>query len=156
MNSDIDEDINEDIEEGPTSPDLNIIAITHSVVFKCIGVTKDTIAQQALERAYNLIFQGEKVPVELKPEPHNPKDSKAIAFVCRLDGKPYRIGYVVREALSDVHDAIASNSIISVEFAWVKYLTTWRISGSGWFAGIKITRNGSWSNVVLRSGSTKH
>ena len=155
MNSDIEEDIIEEdiIEEKPASPDPDIIAITHSVVFKCIGVTKDAMAQQTLERAYDLISQ---VPVELKPEPHNPKDSKAIAFMCRLDEKPYRIGYVVREALSDVHEAIASNSIVSVEFAWVKYLTTWTISGPGWFAGIKITRNGSWSNVVVRSGSTKH
>ena len=138
--------------ETESTPDPGII---HSVVFKCIGANKDTVSQQALRRAHDLLSQNKTVCVELKPEPHNPKDSHAIAFVCYLDGKPYRIGYVVREVLADVHDALTTNSILNITLEWIKFITSWSISGPGWFAGIKITKNGQWSDAVVKSASTK-
>lgn len=146
----IDDELDDEPEQ--TYPDTGAF---HSVIFKCIGANKDVISQETLERASGLMSHHENVRVEIKPEPHNPKDSQAIAFMCHLDGKPYRIGYVVREVLADVHDAIATNSIISVKFEWIKYITSWTVSGPGWFAGIKITRKGQWSNNVIKSASTK-
>lgn len=41
------------------------------------------------------------MPVELRPEPTDPKDSPAIAFLCLIDGKWEKIGHVVHEALSE-------------------------------------------------------
>ena len=50
--------------------------------------------------------KGESFPVKLEREPDNPYDCNAIAFMCKLDDKWERIGYVVTEALSDVSTAI--------------------------------------------------
>ena len=52
--------------------------------------------------ACNRLAKGFTVPVRLNPEPHNVKDSKAIAFQCELDRKWTQIGYVMKELL-DVH-----------------------------------------------------
>ena len=38
-----------------------------------------------------------------EPEPNNQYDSKAIAFVCNIDEKWQRIGYIVRKSLDHVH-----------------------------------------------------
>ena len=62
-----------------------------------------------------------------------------IAFVCSIDGKWSRIGYVVKEVADKVHEAIRDNKIISVKFAWIKYITNWPNSGPGYFTGISIT-----------------
>ena len=35
------------------------------------------------------------------------------------------------ELLEDVHDAINAGSIISVQFAWIRYITDWSRSGPG-------------------------
>ena len=49
----------------------------HTVVFKCVGVTKNTDSQSALRTARQRI-QTESYPVKLVPEPTNIKDSKVI------------------------------------------------------------------------------
>lgn len=149
--------VESDTEMESSCSELNSLdtGVIHSVTFKCIGANKDITSQQALEKASELLSCSKPVKVELQPEPHNPKDAQAIAFVCYLDEKPYRIGYVVHEVLEDVHDAIKNKRIISVKFEWIKYITSW-YSGPGWFAGIKITRNGRWSDIVIKSASTKH
>ena len=96
--------------------------------------------------------QGHNIEVCLKPEPTNPVDARAIAFSCELDGKWERIGYVVREALEAVHDAVSNNRILSVKFDWVKYIVHWR-SGMGWYAGIRIAKSGEWPLEVVRCSS---
>ena len=65
------------------------------------------------------------MPVELRPELTNPKDSQAIAFVCLIDGKWEKIGYVVREALSDVHAAMKNRKVLSIKYDWIKFITDW-------------------------------
>jgi hypothetical protein len=47
-----------------------------------------------------------KIPVSVKlhPEPNNPKDARAIAFKCIVDGQWHRIRYIVREVLDEVHE----------------------------------------------------
>ena len=57
-----------------------IPAITHTVVFKCIGVAKEKKYQDTLKYAKKrLDNDGVKLPVKLHPEPDNKWDSKAIA-----------------------------------------------------------------------------
>ena len=93
--------------------------------------------QEVLKRAKDLRAVGNDVAVELVPEPDNPKDSKAIAFLCFVNGNWHRIGYVVKECLEDVHMALAKQHVISVHFAWIKYTAEWtRLSmyESGHFA----------------------
>ena len=92
----------------------------HTLRFKVIGVTRENSYQQTLERENELRHTGNTVPVSLYPEPENPVDSKALAFKCLLDDKWCRIGYVVREALDEVHDALQSNCITSITFRWDK------------------------------------
>uniref|UniRef100_A0A1X7UYH9 Uncharacterized protein n=1 Tax=Amphimedon queenslandica TaxID=400682 RepID=A0A1X7UYH9_AMPQE len=64
-------------------------------------------------------------------EPYNPRDSKALAFVCKIGDKEHTIGYVVSELLDEVHRAINRHDIVSVELSWVRYITDWTKSGPG-------------------------
>jgi len=129
-----------------------IPAITHSVVFKCIGTLKQHEYQETLALAKKKIREGIVVPVKLEKEPHNPVDSKAIAFVTNVSGTWERIGYVVQEVLDEVHKAMDDCSILNVRFDCVKY--TLYFKHPGWYAGIIITRSGDWSQTVIRCRST--
>ena len=75
------------------------------MAFKCIGTTHNFNAQEVLRKVSTLLEQGEQVPVKVIPEPDNQYDSKAITFQCKVDSKWHKIGYIVREALDDVHRA---------------------------------------------------
>ena len=127
----------------------DIPAITHSVVFKCIGCTKELRYQELLALASQKINKGETVPVKLEREPNNPYDSNAIAFMCHAEKDWERIGYVVSEALTDTNEAISNNKILKVYFSWIKYIVYYK--QPGWYAGITVTRNGSWSRTVMQS-----
>ena len=111
--------------------------------------------QTALRRARDSRLNGCNVPVQLVHEASNPRDSRAVAFKCELDGKWYTIGYVVSELLEEVHAAIDSGSIVSAEFAWVRYITGWTRSGPGFFAGVAIEKKGQWSDNARRAASTR-
>ena len=90
------------------------------------------------------------------PEPTNPVDAKAIAIKCQLeDSQWHRIGYIVREALDDVHAALQANAIASVSFGWVKFRVDFQRSGPGFYAGIAITCRGHWSARVCSCANTK-
>jgi hypothetical protein len=125
--------------------------LTHGVVFKCIGCNKDTRAQEVLRAVSQKLETGVGVKVKLQPEPW---DAQAIAFLCELDGKWQRVGYVVRECVYAVHDALSTGQIVSVEFNWVKYIVHWSNSGPGWYAGVKVTKRGYWPSSVVKSAST--
>ena len=120
-------------------------SIIHAVVFKCIGSNKDSNSQEVLCQVAQRRENGDVVKVKLRPQPTNPVDSRAIAFVCYHNGVWQRIGYVVKECTDTVHSALAHNLIVTVKFSWVKYILHWSWSGPGWYAGIKM---GSWPAVV--------
>uniref|UniRef100_A0A1X7TRH2 HIRAN domain-containing protein n=1 Tax=Amphimedon queenslandica TaxID=400682 RepID=A0A1X7TRH2_AMPQE len=126
-----------------------------TVTFKCIGATREISFQTALRTASSRIRNQDYVPVRLTPEPNNIYDSKAIAFECQLGGKWEKIGYVIKELLDIVHDAIESKEIVKVEFSWIKYITDWRRSGPGHFAGISISKNSRWDKTILKYSSTR-
>ena len=143
----------DDNEDDPD--DDSIPAITHAVVFKCIGCNKEKRYQELLALAKKKSARDDvNIPVKLQPEPNNPIDSKAIAFMCKVENDWERIGYVVQEALDDVHEAINTNKILGVSFQWIKFIVYFKTPG--WYAGIKITRSGEWSNAVLRSQANAH
>ena len=127
----------------------------HVVKFKCIGARKDEGSQTVL-KALAQLEKGEldKIEVKMVPEPDNPVDAKAIAFVTFWDGKWQRIGYVVSEALDDVHLAMINKQIINVCFDWVKFRINWIRSGIGYYAAINVMKQGKWSPTVCRSAST--
>ena len=129
-------------------------ALTHVVVFKCIGSNRDKRSQVVLKEVSAKLERGEVVQVKMKPEPQNPFDAKAMAFVCFISGSWERIGYVVSECLDAVHSALLGNKIVSTEFNFVKYIVHWSRSGPGWYAGIEIAKRGRWPNEVVRSSST--
>ena len=142
---------------SPSPPPLCVTStpmVTHVIVFKCIGAVRDKEQQKALEQAYIARQSGETVPVKIEPEPQNPYDSKAICFKCLINGSWHRIGYIVREALDEVHAAITNGHILWVKFAWIKFLLQWIRSGPGFYAGIVIARRGEWSQMCIRSAST--
>ena len=94
--------------------------------------------QEVLRRAKALRGMGLDVPVRISHEPDNPKDSKAIAVICCVDGNWHRIGYFVEEVLEEVHKAIKLNKILFVKFAWIRYIAEGTRSRPGYFAGINI------------------
>ena len=143
-------DNSSDVEADRPIPRL----IHHTVVFKVIGCTKEAMYQDTLYKAKCVLESGNDVTVKLDPEPTNPQDSQAVAFVCLLERKQYRIGYVVREILPDVHSALNNNEIVDVKFGWIKYRSDWR-SGPGYFAGVKVTKIGQWSRSVVRAASAR-
>ena len=128
--------------------------VTHTVTFKVIGCKKEQIYQDVLEKCRDAMQDGQDVPVRLTPEPENPFDSRAIAFMCFIDEQWYRIGYVVSEILEDVHQSLARHEITDVRFAWVKFITHWR-SGYGYYAGVDVSKKGYWPSAVVRSASTR-
>ena len=87
--------------------------------------------------------RGEAVLCQVLPEPNNPIDSEAICIQFKLDRKWYKVGYVIHEALSDLHTALKKVKI--------KYIIYWRTPG--WYTGINITTIGEWSSTVVRSQS---
>ena len=93
--------------------------------------------------------KGEAVPVKLEKEPHNPYNSNAVAFMCHAEKDWEWIGYVVSKALTDTKKAISNNKILKVYFSRIKYIVYYK--QPGWYAGITVTRNGSWSRNVMRS-----
>ena len=140
---------NDDVDSGFQLP-----LLTHVVTFKCVGTTHDTHAQEILAKV-TMLLQNEEVPVKITPEPTNQYDAKAICFKCFVDGEWHRIGYVVREALDHVHDALSEKKIISVKFSWVKYLAVWSRCGPGFYAGVKIAKSGEWHPDVMKCSSTR-
>ena len=70
--------------------------------------------------------------------PKNPFDSRAIASVCKLKEEWEQIGYIVREALDEVHCAMDKNKIVAVKFDWVKFIVYFQ--NRGWYAGIMLTK----------------
>ena len=66
-------------EEISDSEDL-VPSITHTVIFKCTGATKEHRYQELLALAKQKKSTGETVPVKLEKEPSNPIDSHAIAL----------------------------------------------------------------------------
>ena len=91
-----------------------------------------------------------KVDVKFVPEPTNPVDAKAISFVTFYNGTQQRIGYIVREAVDDVHTALENNEVVNVCF---EYRIKWVFSGPGYYAAVNIRKIGKWSPVVYRSAS---
>ena len=127
---------------------------THTVVFKCIGAAKERRQQDVLSEASYKIGRGEVVEVRLRPEPNNPKDSRAIAFQCKVGANWERIGYVVREALNAVHSAIHAGSIVSVKFEWIRFITHWSRCAPGWYCGVAVTKYGDWPSEVVCCSSS--
>jgi len=125
---------------------------TSMVTFKCIGTQHDPNAQSILKE---VLDGGQQVPVNIYPEPTNQFDAKAIAFKCWINDDWHRIGYIVREALDNVHDAIRTKKVVDVKFAWARYLVKWIQSAPGYYAGINITRVGQWSAAVHHCASPR-
>ena len=127
----------------------------HTIIFKCIGSTREKMYQKVLEKARDRIQEGFTVPVRLTPEPYNMYDSEAVAFECSLDGEWKKVGYVVHEVLPEVHAALQEKKITGVKFAWIKWITAWSRSGQGYYAGIDISKKGYWEATVVSSRSTR-
>ncbi len=107
---DNDEDTEEDTDSGTSSND-----VLHSVVFKCIGSTKEPKYQELLAEMALKKRRGEVADVRINPEPFNQYDSSAIAIEGFVDHSWERVGYLVREVLENVHTAQQDNKIVSVE-----------------------------------------
>lgn len=141
-------------EENTTTPP-STEEQTHTVTFKVIGCNKERGYQDVLHICRDNIQAGQTVSVKLTPEPKNPFNSRAIAFVCLIDGRWCRIGYVVNKILEEIHQALAINEILSVKFSWVKYITHWsRIlcrSGCNKERFLVFCRGKSWQHKINRT-----
>ena len=126
----------------------NVPAQNYNFFMDILIVTIRNEIASCVEKAYTRI----STPEAVQPEPDNPVDCNAIAFQCCVHNDWSRVGYVVQEALPEVHDAIQKHAIVSVRFAWVKFLLCWSRCGPGFYAGINI---GSWSRACIQCASTR-
>ncbi len=118
----------------PASNIMDKTEAVHTVTFKCIGAARAQSYQDMLLRVRDLM---EAVLVQLKPEPNNPRDKRAIAFQCNIEDKWHTVGYVIRELLEEVHQVIQANLITEVKFKWIKFIfSRWPNSIHGFYAGI--------------------
>ena len=124
--------------------------ITHTVTFKCIGSTEEAQYQEVLSCAAARLNRGEVVPCQVLPEPSNPVDSEAICIQFKLD-RWYCVGYIILEALPELHVALRGKKVTKVSINWIKYIIYWRTPG--WYTGINITTIGEWSSTIVRSQS---
>ena len=120
--------------------------MTHTVTFRCTGTTREDRYQETLAHVVQLRNAGQEVLCKLQSEPENPFDSLAIAFRCEVDISWHTIGYVVKEVLDELHEALSAKKITVASFDWVKFIIYWRTPG--WYAGIKVSRIGEWSQQL--------
>ena len=64
-----------------------------------------------------------------------------------------RIGYIIHELTTEVHDALSKKDILKVEFEWIRYMFRGFGSSPGFYAGINIAR-GKWANLDIAKAST--
>ena len=102
-------------DEGEGDSLATLYSPTHTLTFKVMGTTKIHGIQDILLAARDLLDSGGSVPVELVPDPDNPKDNRAIAFQCLINDKWHIFGYV-SEVLDEVHTAITLHEIINITF----------------------------------------
>ena len=67
----------------------------------------------------------------MAPGPNNLYDAQACEFYCNIGDNQY--GYVVKECLEHVNQALSETHILAVKPAWAKYLVFWPYSGSGFY-----------------------
>lgn len=127
----------------------------HTVTFKCVGSTYDADAQECLSKASKILRDGGTAEMKMAQEPNNQYNTRAVAFLCKINDKWQRVGYVVKECLEYVHKAMSEGHILSVKLAWAKYLVCWSRSGPGFYAGVNVTLQGVWHSDVVRSQSTR-
>ena len=137
------------------STEFSLPSQTHTVTFKCIGSTHDTGAQDCLSKASKILRNNGTVEMKMAPEPNNPYDARAVAFYCNINDNWQRIGYVVKECLEHLHQALSEKRILAVKLAWAKYLVCWSYSGPGFYAGVDVSIRGEWHINVIRSQSTR-
>ena len=119
-----------------------------------MGTTKCPRSQKVLSEAAGRLANGDNIAVILRKELTNPKDARAIAFDCKVYEDWDRIGYVVKDVVESVHEALDKDLIVSVNFEWIRFITHWSRSGIGWYCGIKIAKKGEWPQVVTTCGSS--
>ncbi len=69
-----------------------IPAITHSVVFKCIGAHKESRYREVLALVAKKQREDGTVPDRIQKEPNYPVDAHAISFACKVSDYWERIG----------------------------------------------------------------
>lgn len=91
------------------------------------------------------------IATKIIPEPSNKFDSRALSFQCFHKGKWRLIGYIAHELLDEVHKAINQQLITNVQLVTVKYIPYF--ASPGWYAGIRLTKKGVWSRLVVKKCS---
>ena len=90
---------------------MDLSQMMKNTVCVCIGSRLNNNSQNML---FKSLPDMKKVRNKLQPEPTNQYGARVIAFMCHIDSKWQRIGYVVHECLEHVHKALSLD--------WVKYL----------------------------------
>ena len=70
-----------------------------------------------------------------------------------MQGKWTRVGYVIRELIEEVHDALSKNEIVNVEFQWIRYMFKGFASGPGFYAAW-YTSHAKWQVVDFSPGKS--
>ena len=143
MNCELQEDEDDEDDKDKSN------SIVHALTFKCTGTIKEERYQEILVAANLQRRNGEEVHVRRTPEPTNCYDSEAIA--CKTSTSTDSENNEKELAIWSVKlhrtymKQFRSNSILSLQFDWIRFITHWSRSKPGWYYRIRISRVGSWS-----------
>ena len=127
------------------SSEADVFNGQHTLKFKCIGVTKETIYQDILRDCKRELSNGRVVLTRLHVE--QLEEGCAVAVELYHKESWCRVGYIVEELKSEVKQVMDNGSLVSVKLSSIRYVTYWR-SGLGYYASIEITKVGSWSRLA--------
>lgn len=115
--------------------------------FKVMGTCYATERQDALEKAYEMLYDFNRpVFVRLCPEPENNDDPNAIAVQINYDeDEPYyTVGYIARELTRYLHPVIEQ---LEVSIHNIRFCTTFQ--RIGFYIAINITKPCLWDEHVV-------
>ena len=119
----------------------------HTLPFKVMGTCYVTERQDALEKAYEMLYDFNRpVFVRLCPEPENNDDPNAIAVQINYDeDEPYyTVGYIARELTRYLHPVIEQ---LEVSIHNIRFCTTFQ--RIGFYIAINITKPCLWDEHVV-------
>lgn len=119
----------------------------HCLPFKVLGSAYDTSRQNALEEAYEYLYDYNRpVLVKLEAEPQNEHDKNAIGVYIMTGDLYFHVGYIASELTKYLHPLLG-RADLDVSVKHIRFCTTYLMTG--FCLTIEITKSGPWPKKVV-------
>jgi hypothetical protein len=121
----------------------------HCLPFKVLGSAYDTSRQNALEEAYEYLYDYNRpVFVKLEAEPENKHDKNAIGVYVMTGDWYNNVGYIPSELTKYLHPLLGRKDL-DISIKRIRFCTTYL--KIGFYLTIEITKNSPWPNEVVQA-----